>query len=176
MFNWSLGWKWYSWEFSFLLMLRYASQTSKIFLFLSAFLCQKDRSFLCMALGLPLLWQVLIDISNQYTRNPLDDESIVGLKMFMSAAASSVMSKACFAGYCVPLVMWMVSDCIHVKFTSWKYLAISHFYTSFLLSECKMRLSSLPGYCFPEHAGQVEVITHHITGCLLPNFSHIYIA
>lgn len=113
---------------------------------------------LCMALVLPLLWQALEDTSNQYTRNLLDDEKAMDLNTCMPAVASSVMIKACFAGHCVPSVTWMILDLILLKFSSWKCLAISYSYTSLPLSECEMKLSSLPACCFPEYTCQAEMI------------------
>lgn len=111
-----------------------------------------------MALVLPLLWQALEDTSNQYTRNLLDDEKAMDLNTCMPAVASSVVIKACFAGHCVPSVTWMILDLILLKFSSWKCLAISYSYTSLPLSECEMKLSSLPACCFPEYTRQAEMI------------------
>lgn len=111
-----------------------------------------------MALVLPLLWQALEDTSNQYTRNLLDDEKAMDLNTCMPAVASSVVIKACFAGHCVPSVTWMILDLILLKFSSWKCLAISYSYTSLPLSECEMKLSSLPACCFPEYTCQAEMI------------------
>lgn len=125
-----------------------------------------------MALVLPLLWQALEGTNNQHARNLWYDGK--PLKIFMPAT-SSVMIKACFAEHCVPSVTWMISDSIHVKFTSWTCLTFPYSYTSLPLSECEKKLSSMPAY-FSEHARQAEMIYILVTGFLLPNFGRIYIA
>lgn len=98
------------------------------------------------------------------------------LKICMPATSSSVMIKACFAEHCVPSVTWRISDSIHLKFTSWKCLAFPYSYSSLPLSECEMKLSSLPACYFLEYARQAEMIYIIVTGFLLPNFGRIYIA
>lgn len=121
---------------------------------------------LFIPLVLPLPWHTLDSTSNQNANDTTGwwkDCGFEDLYAFVLFLYSVIQT--CFAGHCISCATWTVLNPIPLKFSSWKYLAFPYSYINLSLSECGMKLSSLPACCFHECASQPEMIYFILHAC-----------